>query len=202
MRTVSTHETSATLAEMPSRPTKIVTYEDFLAASIERYWRASGASKRTFLSLLLATEEAWRVAWHETKRAGLAKPLLAGAAGVATAAYLLRVLATGPFGLLLTGVSAASLVALYATEHDAIRTGAADVRRVVDTYRGEFDSLRDERKTRHVRDAQWELMMDGLMSRFLVELDGALAHRFDPATAAGFAEHVHAPSLRPPSRGR
>jgi hypothetical protein len=182
---------------MLPHPSKIATYEDFLRASIKRYWEAPGSSKRTFLALLLATEEAWSVAWDETRKFGFAKPVLAAAASLATITVLLRFLASGPLGFLVTGVSAGSLVALYATEQDAIRERAESVKRVVGVYRAELDGLLDERKGRHIRDAQWELMMEGLMGRFLEELHDAPDARFDPASAGGFAEHMHSPTLRP-----
>ncbi len=185
---------------MLPHPSKIARYEDFLEVSIKRYWEAKGGSKRTFLALLLATEEAWSVAWDETTKAGVARPLLAGAASVATLTVLLRFLSAGPLGFLLTGVSAASLLALYAVEQDTIRARAGNVREVVNTFRAEFDDLVAERRGRHIRDAQWELMMEGLMARFLDALHDAPEKRFDPASAGGFAEHMHSPTLRPKAR--
>lgn len=183
---------------MLPHPSKITTYEDFLRASIKRYWEAPGSSKRTFLALLLATEEAWGVAWDETKKAGFARPLLAVAASAATLAVVLRFLWSGPLGILVTAMSAGSLAALYASEPEQIRERSETVKRVVEEYRGELDGLLAERRGRHIRDAQWELMMEGLMGRFLDALHDAPGSRFDPASAGGFAEHMHSPTLRPP----
>lgn len=185
---------------MLPHPSKIVTYEDFLKVSIKRYWEAPGSSKRTFLALLLATEEAWSVAWDETKKAGFARPLIAGAASIATIAVVLRFLWSGPLGVLVTGVSAGSLALLYASEPEAIRARAETVKQVVALYRTELDGLLEERRSRHMRDAQWELMMEGLMGRFLDDLHEAPGGAFDPASAGGFAEHMHSPTLHPKNR--
>ncbi|MFO0692238.1 MAG: hypothetical protein U0230_01660 [Polyangiales bacterium] len=180
----------------PESPS-IATYEDFLRAAIRRYWESSGASKATFLALLLATEDAWKVD-YEGKAQGVPKPLLAGAAGVATMGVLLRFLASGPLDFLLSGLAVGSLLAVYTTEHEAIRAKAGAMEPLVERHRVEFEELREERRRRHIRDAQWDLMMQGLMGQVLDELHEApVGH--DPASISGFAEHVHTPTIVPPS---
>lgn len=172
----------------------IDSYEAFLEAALRRYWESSGSSRVNFLALLLETPEARRVAWDDATKDGFGKPVLAGAASVATLATLLRVLASGPLGLLLTGVSVATLLAVYGREQSSVRRKAVAARHLVTRYRSEFDGLVRERGSRPMRDAQWNTMMDGLVQRFLVELDEASEAANDPASMGGFSEHVVAPS--------
>lgn len=172
----------------------IRSYEAFLETALRRYWESAGSSRVNFLALLLETPEARKVAWDDATKDGLRKPMLAGAASVATVATLLRVLASGPLGMLFTGVSIATLLAVYGREQSSIRRKAVAVRGLVDRYRSEFDGLDRERSARPVRDAQWNTMMDGLVQRFLVELDSTSETANDPASMGGFSEHVVAPS--------
>lgn len=180
----------------------ILDYEAFLEEALRRYWQSRGSSRENFLALLLETPEARRVAWADATRDGLGKPVLAGAASVATVATLLRVLASGPLGLLLTGVSVGTLLAVYGREQSSIRRKAVAVRGLVQRYRGEFEELDRERSTRPMRDAQWNTMMDGLVQRFLSDLDGTADAAHDPASVAGFSEHVVAPSGVAPRPGK
>lgn len=178
----------------------IRSYDAFLDVAIRRYRTAPDYRHATFLALLLATPEAWRIAWDESTKDGLLRPILAGAASVATLATLVRLLASGPFGVLFTGVSVATLMAVYGADPARVRRKASAIRELVDRYRGEFDDLDAERAARTMRDSKWEVMMDGLLGRFLSELHDAPEAMHDPASIDGFAEHVPSISIRPPRR--
>jgi hypothetical protein len=186
---------------MAEKSGEIHDYESFLDSALRRYWATRGSNRATFLALLLAAPEAWQVAWDESTKDGLLRPVLAGAASVAAFVAVLRILASGSLGVLFTGVSFATLVAVYGVDHDKIRGKAASIRALVDRYRTQFDELREERAARSLRDAKWELMMDALMGRFLAELDDVPEAMQDPASMGGFSEHVPGGgSLRPPVR--
>ena len=78
-------------------------YEGFVRTVIRAYWESGKSSRVTFLALLLATRETWAVALDKTLTPGAGKKALAGAAGAAAVAVLLRAFLGGPLGLLLTG---------------------------------------------------------------------------------------------------
>src|SRR5690242_5236931 len=105
--------------EAKPEATKLDTYDGFLKAAIKQYWD-KGGSRINFLALLLASREAWEVAWDEAKAPGTGKKLLTGAAGAAAIVVLLRLFVGGPIGIILTGASIASLGALYARNHKHI----------------------------------------------------------------------------------
>lgn len=178
----------------------IDTFEAFLEQAIRRTWVAPESSKATFLSLLLAAPEAWRVAWDESTKDGLTRPVVAVTASVATIVALLRLIASGPLGVLLTGVSIATLVTVYGLEQDPIHRRAETMRGVIARYRVEFDELAVERRARSMRNTKWQLVVDGLLARFLDELNGTLDAPHDPASMGGFSEHVANVSVRPTAR--
>lgn len=161
-------------------------FEGFLRTAIKRYWDTKG-SKLNFLALLLASREAWNVAWDEATSAP--RRVVTGAASAATVAVLLRNFAAGPVGVLLTGASIASLVTVYARNHERIRGRVQRYRELIDRYRSRYKELRDQYVEGDVDRPQRNLMIDGLLNRFLGDLDatGPGAH---PGSTEDFASHV------------
>lgn len=148
-------------------------YEGFLRAAIREYWEQNTRSKVNFLALLLATRSAWQVAWDGVAGVG-GKKILTGAAGAAALAVLLRVVVGGPIGLILTGASVASLVAIYVKNHERIWRRVAHYKTIIDTYRDRYDAIAQDHEDGGIGDEQLELMVDGLLARFLVALDQKL----------------------------
>lgn len=144
-------------------------YDGFLQAAIREYWDSGRASRVNFLALLLASREAWSVAWDGV--AGGGKKILAGAAGAAALGLLLRVVVGGPIGLLLGGATIASLVALYVRNHRVIWAKVDRYKVLLDQFRPRFEEIRGDYLDGHLRTDQRDLMMDGLMTRLLDELD-------------------------------
>jgi len=183
---------------MPESREPIVTFDDFLSASVHRMWVSESPSFIDLLAVLLAVPEAWQVAWDETTKDGYAKVAVAGALSVATLTGLLRLILAGPLGLSLTGLSVGTLATIYAANQSRILERTREIAAVVESYRGEFGGLVELRNGKPMRAAQWSVMMDGLVARFLAEISSS--HRFDPASVGGFAEHVVGPSMRPPTK--
>jgi hypothetical protein len=153
-------------------------YEGFLRGAIRAYWDSGRGSKANFLAFLLASREAWQVAWEGVTAPGSSKKILTGAAGATALALLLRTVVGGPIGILLTGASIASLVAVYVKNHHRIWARVDHYRELVDDYRPKFEEIRTEYVDGHVRRDQRDLMVDGLLARFLNELTD-----FDPGEA-------------------
>jgi hypothetical protein len=153
-------------------------YEGFLQAALKEYWDSGRASRINFLALLLASREAWSVAWEGA--AGTGKKVLAGAAGAAALAVILRVVVGGPIGLILGGATIASLVGLYVKNHREIWAKQEEFKRILDAHRPKWIEIRDDYLDAKLRTDQRDLMMEGLMSRLLDELD---AFEPEPATA-------------------
>lgn len=173
----------------------IRTFEDFLAAVLERH-REEDDRSIGLVSFLLAVPESWNLAYREATRDGYGRIAAVSALSLGTAAALVRLLATGPLGLVATGIGAAAAFLVARPELDALGARRDAIAALVDRYRIEFADLATERDTRSLREAQWDVMMDGLLSRFDAELG---SRAFDPAAIAGFAEHVVGATI-PPAR--
>lgn len=152
-------------------PDSYADYEGFLKASIKKYWASEKSGKVDMLASLLATREAWGAAWDEATAPGRSSSLLKGAAGAAAITMLLRTVMGGPLGLLLTGASVASLVALYAKHHERIWAQVERYRDLADEYRPQWEEVAAGRAQDKLTQSQQELMVDGLMARFVERLE-------------------------------
>ena len=183
---------------MPVHTSPYVTFQGFLRSAITQYWERRGSSRVTFLALLLATREAWGVALDKTLDVESGKKVLRGAAGVAGVTVLLRLFLGGPIGVLLTGASVVSLVAVYAKNHDRVWAKQERIRGLVVSYRSDHERVLAEFRAGQFGTHERDLMVDGLMGRFLLALDDGpedkpeAPREVPPAgpKAGSFAEHL------------
>ncbi len=169
-------------------------FNSFLKIAIQRYWDQKGSSKVSFLALLLATREAWGVAWDNTINPEAGKKALGGAAAITAVTLLLRAVVGGPIGILLTGASVVSLVGVYVKNHGRIWKKVVRIRALVPDYRERHEKILSQHADGTFSGDQRDLMVDGLLSRFLGELDNGPEDEPEPkeakAEASGFAAHV------------
>ena len=128
--------------------------------------------------------------------------MLTGAAAATAAAILIRAFLGGPLGILLTGASVASLVAVFLKRRHRIWPKVKRMRALVAEYEGRFEELQADARRSQVRLDQEQLMLEGLVGRFLADLDDDpddedededAAEERQPAKAGGgFAAHVRA----------
>jgi len=149
-------------------------YGDFLREVIRTYWRTRRGRRVRFLALLLASRDAWGVAVEEAANVDALRKVLTGAAGATAVAVVLRLLLGGPLGMLLTGASVAGLVAVYARNHRDVLRQAERCRELVEGYRPKWKAIIADHEAGNLRNDQRDLMIDGLLRRFLDELDADL----------------------------
>ena len=175
---------SARTSTMSNHSRVYESYEGFLREAIKRYWETGRGKKLNFLSLLFASSQAWMAAVDNAKDPALGKKVLTGAAGAAAVGVLLRVVLGGPIGLLLTAASIASLVAIYVKNHQNVVKRAGAYREIIAEYDNRYNDLSaDSASTQHA------LMIDGLMVRFLDDLDNYELPE-TPSRKSAFADHV------------
>ena len=145
-------------------------YDGFLKNAIERHW-SERRSRVHFVSLLLASREAWQVAWGGITAPGTGRNVLTGAGGAAAIYVLLRIFVGGPIGLVLTGISIASLVAVYTQNHTRIWSQQERYRKLIGDYRVKYDRIRADFIEGTIPEDQRDLMIDGLLVRFLDDID-------------------------------
>lgn len=148
------------------------TFDGFLKTAIKKYWE-QGSDRANFIALLLATREAWEVAWEGVRAPGSGKKILTGTAGAAAVVVVLRLLLGGPIGLILTGASVASLGALYARNHKRIWAQQDRYKQLINQYRVKHQQVRTKFVDGSLDADERDLMVDGLLRRFLEDLDTA-----------------------------
>ncbi|UJR79617.1 hypothetical protein [Sandaracinus amylolyticus] len=155
----------------PGKPgPKYASYDGFLKTAIETYW-AQRKNQVHFVALLLASREAWEVAWGGVTAPGTGRKVLTGAAGATAVVVALRLLVGGPIGLVLTGVSIASLGAVYARNHRRIWAQQERYRKLLGEYRVKYEQIRGNWIEGRIEEHQRDLMIDGLMNRLLDDID-------------------------------
>lgn len=164
METASTQATADTSAAYD-------TFDDFLRLVIKEQYQRRGLRNPNFVALLLASGQIAQVAKTAVGSADGLKRLALGTMGlVAARAILLRVI-SGPIGLVLTGVSVASLIALLVRHHREIFKKTDQFRSLIQQTRERFEEAqlgyRQNRMGLHERN----LMVDGLMNGFLRQCD-------------------------------
>lgn len=145
-------------------------YDGFLKTTIETYW-SKRRNQIHFVALLLASREAWEVAWGGVTAPGTGQRALTGAAGAAAIYVALRLLIGGPIGLVLTGVSLASLVTIYVQNHRRIWDQQERYKKLIAAYRVKYDQIKAKYVEGVIDESQRDLMIDGLMNRFFEDID-------------------------------
>lgn len=146
------------------------TFDDFLQAAIRDYYDR-GWQRPNFVALLIASGQTGSMAKTALGSADGLKRLALGTVGImAVRVVLVRVL-TGPIGLLLTGVSLASLVALFIKNQREIIGKTARFRELISRTRDSFEETQSGYRQNRLDSRERNLMVDGLLKRFLRECD-------------------------------
>lgn len=160
------------MSDTDERPKIHDNYDQFLQAALATYYEKGGKGKRVnFLALLLASGETWKVAYKRVKNVSLTGKVVSGVAGAVAVRMLLRYALAGPIGIVLTAASVASLVSLYLRNQDAIAAKVKGYREMIKEYEVKYDKVRGDWVDRKIDADQRDLMMDGLLQRFLLEIE-------------------------------
>jgi hypothetical protein len=160
------------VSDSEERPKIHDNYDQFLQAALARYYEKGGKGKRVnFLALLLASGETWKVAYDRVKNVSLTGKVVTGVASAVAIRMVLRYALAGPLGIVLTAASAASLVSLYLRNQDAIAAKVKGYREMIKEYEIKYEKVRGDWVDRKIDADQRDLMMDGLLQRFLAEIE-------------------------------
>jgi hypothetical protein len=146
------------------------TFDQFLQAAIKEYYER-GWQRPNFIALLIASGQTGNMAKNALGSADGLKKLALGTAGIVAIRVVLTRVLTGPLGLLLAGVSVASLITLFIRHQREIMSKTTRFRELIGRTRESFEETqtgyRQNRHDAHERN----MMVDGLMRRFLRECD-------------------------------
>ena len=148
------------------------TFDDFLKASIKDYYeRAWKTHKGNFIALLIASGQMTSLAVASVSTGGGLQRVAVGAALLVALRIGLRFALGGPLGIILTGISAASLVAFFLKNQKDISAKVPRHREVIEETRKKFDEIQTGYRANRYEARERNLMVDGLQKRFLVECD-------------------------------
>lgn len=146
-------------------------FEKFLQRVLSLYYEKGGKDRKLkFMALLMASGETWKVVARRVSGVSTTGKVVGAAAGAILIRVLLRY-AAGPLGILLTGASVASLVALYVRNQKRIHDRVTGYRSLIADYRTRFEEIHGQWAEGKVEETQRNLMIEGLVARFLDDLD-------------------------------
>ena len=147
-------------------------FDDFLKEAISEYYKKGGKGKRAnFISLIIASGEIASMAMDQLKTGAGFKKIALGAAGMLALRIGLKYALGGPLGIILAGATAASLIAYFVRNRGEIANTIVRHRKLVLDVRKSYEKLQSNHRDGRLDDEQRELMVDGLMKRFLDDVD-------------------------------
>lgn len=156
------------------RPEKDIyqSFDAFLKKAIMEYYDQSGKRhKGNFIALVIASGEIMSLALDSVKSGSGARKIAIGAVGVLALRIGLRYALSGPLGIVLAGATAASLIAYFVKNRKEIVQRIGKNRVLVAELRKSFEQFQSDHRDGRVSEDQRNLMLDGLMKRFLTDLD-------------------------------
>jgi hypothetical protein len=146
------------------------TFDDFLQAAIRDYYER-GWQRPNFVAMLIASGQTGNMAKSALGSADGLKRLALGTAGVLAIRVILTRVLTGPLGLVLTGVSLASMVALFLRHQREIMSKTSRFRELISRTKDSFEESQAGYRQNRLDARERNMMVDGLMRRFLRECD-------------------------------
>lgn len=148
------------------------TFDAFLGLAIKEYYqRKRGLTSPNFVALLIASGQTLNLAKNSLGSTQGLKKLALGTVGIMAARVILTRLITGPIGLILTGVSVASVIALLIKNQKEIFAKVGRYKELIEKTRVHFEEAQTGYRQNRMDAHERNLIIDGLMTRFINECD-------------------------------
>lgn len=148
------------------------TYDEFVRAATKDYYERSWKTRRAnFIALLIASGQTMALAKDALTGEGGMKKAALGAGALVALRIGLRYALAGPLGIVLTGVTAASLIAFFLKNQKDIVSKIDRFKRLIGDTRTRFDEIQAGYRANRYDARERNLMVDGLMKRFLLDCD-------------------------------
>jgi hypothetical protein len=156
------------------RPEVFDDYDAFLKQAIrDTYDRGWKSRRGTFIALVIASGQMTSMAADSLKDGTGFKKAALGAAGVVALRIGLRYALSGPLGVILTGAAAVSLASYLVTNQKEITAKVSAFRTLIAETRTRFEETQGGYRAGRYDAASRNLMVDGLIKRFLEEVEAA-----------------------------
>ena len=147
------------------------TYEGFVRKAVRDYYeRGFRQRKGNFIALILASGQIVGIAADSLKEGGAKKAAL-GAVGVVALRYAFRYFLSGPLGLLLSAAAVGSAVTYLVRHQKEITDKVGPYRTLIEETRSKYDEIQGGYRGGRYDTAGRNLMIDGLLKRFLEQID-------------------------------
>jgi hypothetical protein len=149
--------------EPEPRPEVFDDYDAFIKQAIREYYDRGWKNRRgNFIALVIASGQMTSLG---LKRAAI------GAAGVVALRVGLRYALSGPLGIILTGAAALSAVSYLVKHQKEIGSKVSAYRALIAEVRTKFEETQGGYRAGRYDAASRNLMVDGLLKRFLEDID-------------------------------
>lgn len=147
-------------------------FDAFLKSAILQFYERTGKrEKGRFIALLVASGEIASLALDQVKSGAGLKKVAIGAVGVVALRIGLKYALSGPLGIILAAATGASLIAYFVKNRTEITDKIKSYRTLVADLRTSFEKLQSDHRDNRLDTEQRNLMADGLLQRFLTDLD-------------------------------
>jgi hypothetical protein len=150
-------------------------FDDFLKVAIREYYDRGWTSRKgNFIALLIASgQTALGLAKDSVVDGTGTKKVAIGAAAVVALRFGLRYAIGGPLGLVLTVAASASMISYFVRNQKDIIKKVGLYREGIKDIRGRYEELQAGWRDGRYDETERNLMIDGLMKRFVQEIDEA-----------------------------
>ncbi len=147
-------------------------FDAFLRSAIYSYYQGTGRKRKgNFIALIIASGEIPALALDSIKTGAGAKKVAIGAASILALRIGLKYAISGPLGIILAGATAVSLVTYLVRNRGEIVSRIGANRAAVATLRTNYTTIQSDLRDGRTDEERRNLMLDGLMKRFLSDLD-------------------------------
>jgi hypothetical protein len=147
-------------------------YDAFLKQGIREYYQRGWKSRRgNFIALVIASGQIVSMAADSVKEGTGLKKAALGAGLVVALRFGLRYFLGGPVGLLLSAAVVASAVAYLVKHQKEITTKISPYKTLITETRTKFEEIQGGYRAGRYDSAGRNLMVDGLLRRFLEQVD-------------------------------
>jgi hypothetical protein len=156
------------------RPEVFDDFDAFLKQAIRDYYDRGWKSRRgNFIALVIASGQMTSMAADSIKDGSGLKKAALGAAGVVALRVGMRYALSGPLGIILTGAAVVSLGSYVIKNQKEITTKVGTFRTLIADTRTRFEEAQGGYRAGRYDAASRNLMVDGLLKRFLEEVEAA-----------------------------
>lgn len=153
-----------------NEPAAYDSFDDFLQVAIKDY-AGRGWQRPNFVALLIASGQSANLAKNAFSTGDGIKTVAIGTISVVALRVILTRVLSGPIGILLTGVSVVGLIAFFVRHQREIVSKTSRFRELIDKTKTSFEESQTGYRQNRMDVRERNLMIDGLLKRFLRECD-------------------------------